>query len=1031
MKQNVMLRLLCADADREALQPVLDALKEKGLRVSDAEGSLRKGELLLAVLSERFFAEGEKQKTLLEALSTGAENVLPLKLDEAEIPEELMNALYTRNIISAAGRDAGLIAERVLSAIPEKKSALPKVLIAGAAVLVVLAGFLLWRSSTPEAAPTPTPELMTEEEQIEIPVSFGLTEQDLDEITQVVIAGDYFGYATDKMRENGESADRVYSAREEDGEHWYSKEDGREYSLTRYDDLRFLALMPKLRDLKIALVEIDPENLPDLSGLLKNGTVSLSDCPIDSLSWLAGSDMNQFCISGCDVTDYSPLTKCARLQKAEIDLTGQAEADFSGFAPPALRELITNNGESLRNPDLSALSGCGSLRSLYIDHLPLTELSFLQELPSLESLVLDDCNALRDITGVGTLKKLKELDILYCEQVTDYSPIAGCTALEHIHFQCDYNPDALRDASFLADLPKLQDIELYSCNLYNMNFLEGIARNQQHIGLGFCGEIPDYSGLAYIKHYDYLHINPRRNQIFSTDSSFRGGEVSAVLPHIQNVQVDRLELYECSGTDLNMLPDGIRDLSICYGDLEDLSGLKPYSLRRLELWDCQYLRSLEGIENVPTLFGDDGHAELEIVGCPHLTDWSALDGAYLEDLKLIGTYTLPDLSNIRTKVLRLESMDGLTDLHCLDALDDSERYNLELVGLDDLYDLTPLRRLSGDKLTVPPQVAEQAEDLVSDGRFGEYDIAYPDSGWQPYEGSLELLSLDELETLPKALLRKVERLCVVGDRVDNGLSGWVEEDRETGEPVPNWFNPETKEQTPLELGSITDLTIFADLTGLKELKLFCEPLESLDGIQNLSLLEKLKVSYCPNLRNVSAAFAMQDLREVDLGCNPVESIQGLQNLTQLQHLNLSGTTVSDLSPLESCDFSEAYENGGLRLEIADIPAEDFSALSNIRQLRSFCPNNLDIALWSSALENTQVFELSACGSFHNNESFAAFITAHPELERLDISQNTEITDLVPILSLEHLQYLKVSEDMADALEAVWDANPGFEIEVQN
>ena len=142
MKQNVLLRVLCAEADREALQPILDALREKGLRTADAEGSLRKGEILLAALSEHFYTDGEKQKTLLEALSTGAENVLPLKLDEAEVPEELMNALYARNIITAAGRDTGLIAERVLSAIPEKKSALPKVLIAGAAVLAVLAAGL-------------------------------------------------------------------------------------------------------------------------------------------------------------------------------------------------------------------------------------------------------------------------------------------------------------------------------------------------------------------------------------------------------------------------------------------------------------------------------------------------------------------------------------------------------------------------------------------------------------------------------------------------------------------------------------------------------------------------------------------------------------------------------------------------------------------------------------------------------------------------------------------------------------------------
>ena len=123
MKQHVLLRVLSAEADRDALRPILDALKEKGLRVSAAEGSLKKGEILLAALSGHFYADGEKQKTLLEVLSTGAENVLPLKLDETEIPETLMNALYARNIIMADGRDAGLIAERILAAVPEKKSA--------------------------------------------------------------------------------------------------------------------------------------------------------------------------------------------------------------------------------------------------------------------------------------------------------------------------------------------------------------------------------------------------------------------------------------------------------------------------------------------------------------------------------------------------------------------------------------------------------------------------------------------------------------------------------------------------------------------------------------------------------------------------------------------------------------------------------------------------------------------------------------------------------------------------------------------
>jgi len=259
----------------------------------------------------------------------------------------------------------------------------------------------------------------------------------------------------------------------------------------------------------------------------------------------------------------------------------------------------------------------------------------------------------------------------------------------------------------------------------------------------------------------------------------------------------------------------------------------------------------------------------------------------------------------------------------------------------------------------------------------------------------------------------------------------MEEDWQNGEPVPYWFDPETEERTEIEPGSITDLGIFSELTGLKQLELYCQPLESLDGIQNLGALERLQVQYCTNLRDASATFALQDLRELDLSRNPVESIQGVQNLNRLQRLSLFHTQVSDLSPLEGCDFGEAYENGGLRLEIADIPAEDFSPLSSIRRLRNFCPNNLDAKLWAPALENTAVFELSACDSFHDNESFAAVIQAHPELERLDIPWNEQVTDLTPVLSLEQLQTLVVSTNMEAALEAVRSANPGFEIEVRH
>ena len=124
-------------------------------------------------------------------------------------------------------------------------------------------------------------------------------------------------------------------------------------------------------------------------------------------------------------------------------------------------------------------------------------------------------------------------------------------------------------------------------------------------------------------------------------------------PYIQDAQVDYLMLYECGDVDLSALPDGVAILSIRYGDLAELSGLKPYRLDRLELWDCQYLTSLRGLEVLPSPSAGYGGAELEIVACPRLTDYTALDGASLSGLKLCGVYALPDLSGVSAAYLHL------------------------------------------------------------------------------------------------------------------------------------------------------------------------------------------------------------------------------------------------------------------------------------------------------------------------------------------------------------------------------------------
>ena len=995
-----VIHLLCSDGDRAALQPVLDALQAKGLRVSGEVPE--KNDLVLAVLSEAFYADNDKTDALLDLLAAGAENVLPLQLDGVPIPDAIKNALYARNIIPAAGRDAAHTAERIAAAIPHMPPVLPKLLIAGAVVLAAIIGLLIWRSSG-NGGPNPETEPA---EQIYIPA--GLTEEDLAAIEDVVIVGDYFGYYTDAdFREAGEHwlnvyDDVAYRTFDDDVPRWISKEDGHAYTMTRYDDLRFLELMPKLRFLELVNVEADADSLPNLSEAAILEGVSLSDCEIDSLDWLAGAHMHDFDMHSTRVTDFAALSSCERLRTVFLDFYRMEEADLSTFAPPALEHLEICNGQDLRGGlDLSALSACTKLRECRLDaDLPLADLSFLADASKLEALYIYNLHELRDISALNGMKNLKHLEIQYCERVTDYT-----------------------------DLPRLWDIGLYSCNLNDLNFLEGKPDNGS-LCLGFAGDIRDYSGLATVKHYDWLHLNPRR-----VDGS-RFGDLSAVLPYLEGAEVKNLHLHDCGGIDLGLLPKVTESLEIWYGDLTDLSTLPDWGIKRLMLYDCQYLTSLDGIQSLPA-YTQPGSLTLTVAGCPRLRDWSAIENASLSGLELQGVYSLPVFDGIGFGSLRLESMEDLNDLGILAGISDGHSYNsIALVGLDAISDLSALRRLQIKHLEIPPQVADQAEELVEAGIVGDYEVAYPDGDWQPFDGRVELLSLDELDTLPSSLLQRVECLCIAGDTLFDFdrydiWEDWEHKDR-NGNPALQLHDRETDAVTPLSPGVITDLDKLSVLTGLRELYLYGQPIQSLDGIQVFSFLEEFSAKGCAELTDASALFALPELRWVELKCTPVDSIQGVQNLPELRYLNVSNTKVEDLTPLAECDFSAAEEDIGFDLDCNELKLgeEDFAAIAHIRRFGGLAFTDADPAVWISALSDSEIHYFGAAGDLRSNEDLAAFVSDHPELRQLFLGWAEDITDLTPLLALENLERVEINGDMREAIASL-DGQSCDWLEIQN
>ena len=449
----------------------------------------------------------------------------------------------------------------------------------------------------------------------------------------------------------------------------------------------------------------------------------------------------------------------------------------------------------------------------------------------------------------------------------------------------------LRDASFLGGLSELRDISLYSIDLPDLGFLTQLGRVRESIdALNFSGGVRDFSALADIGHYDRLGID------------LYGGSMGQLPEGLKDITVSYLYLRRLSDLEFSALPKVTERLLVYECDCGDLSSVpESWTAQYIQIYECSGFRSLEGLEKL-SAFCAPGQGKLEIYHCPRLADWSALNGLDLNSLKINGSFSIPSFRDLHLKLLRLENVEDLTDLDFLGEMDASSPCSFELIGLDGISSLEPLRRFRGDHLSVPPQLKEQAEDLVEAGNFGEYRVEYPSGGWNIDDSLFVLNGLDELETLPKALLRRVSTLCVAGDRIIDSERFEVAEDPAHGLVL---YDRDTGGTEALGQGRVNDLSIFSDLTGLRELTLCGQPVRDLEGVQKLSSLECFRAEYCGELRDASALFTLQSLTVLSLKASPIDSIQGVQNLYELRTLDISHTKVSDLKCLAGLEKLES------------------------------------------------------------------------------------------------------------------------------
>lgn len=1007
--------VLFHESDWERVLPVLEAMEGSGLRFcgirQQSVRHARKALAILTFLSEPFVQE--RQDAFFAVKDLGLP-LIPILLESVQLPETMQQALYAQNSIMAERYPTPkALAERILTAevfadpviTPAQKRTSRQILIGlcGCAAVLLLASVLLLRKGLAEP-------IVEEVVQTSYENPFGFSQEDLENICSVTIIGEHYRFFSEQDLQKGEPVelDRL-GRRAKEGEtvRWYWQEDNSASVLTNYD-LNFLTLFPNVRS--VYLANISADGLPDLSTLSHFYQLELQDCQISDIQGISGSVLAKLTCMHCPIADYSPLTSCPRLREVSISQHVYRGADYSNFSPPMLQMLTIDNAPALgANLRLDGLKECPHLSVLQLSGFTASDLNGIAGLKTVDNLYLHQFSNLRNVSALRTLEDLKTLDIWDAGNLYDLSPIGSCTTLKSLTLR----GIPASDSKFMDNLVNLNEIGFHIQGT-NLNFLRNL-KSKNRISLFFSGPIQDYSGLEAITSFSDMHINLNGRSYHEL-----------VEPYLANATVyDAFELFDCRDVQLDKMPDLRGPVSIQYGDLENLAGLGN-NVQGLRLTNVQTLTSLDGLEVLSHM------ADITVNGCMRLQDWSAIDGMTVNTMEIGGTPTLPDFSTIQIiERLTLDSIPELTELSCLTGLQ-NKRIDLFLPGMAESADLSALNCMQGTTLGVPPALEIQAMKLVESRRFREYFTVFPEGEWHNTL-RFSLQSLDELDTLPEAILGQVTKLSIAGNTVYDSDICEIRYMWNGSKLAPVIHNRETGAETQVQMGTVTDLSRLQKLTGLHELTLVYQPLKNLDGIQQFASLVGLDVNLCTQLEDISSVFSLDALEWINAHWTKVSSIQGIQNLHRLCDLDVSNTNITDLTPLRQCNFNYAYQHGGFGLAIDCLNLEDLSPLNTVTNYRRLSINVLEsnIKAVFETIKGIPIDRMEIDWALHSQDDLEALVKAVPSLRILNFNNNPEITDLTPLLSLPNLQELNLGSEMGKQAQELLNQHPPFKVNYMN
>ncbi len=247
-----------------------------------------------------------------------------------------------------------------------------------------------------------------------------------------------------QLREEGKGT-RIFNEAEEEDPVFCREEIGELTCLTiqkaadidSFEDFKY---MPELSELYLNCFEetLEGETLGGKKGRLylrfseslprlKSLTIEGAWIPKDHVDWETLSGIENLTFIMCRISDTDELRCLSKLKSLHISIYTEMDTSFLEDMP-LLTELFL---DECSISDLKDISRCKGLQSLSLSFNEIEDISGLVSLTKLEKLNLK-FNQIQDIKELALLKKLKGLDLSY-NNIQDYSPLFELQKLQKLY----------------------------------------------------------------------------------------------------------------------------------------------------------------------------------------------------------------------------------------------------------------------------------------------------------------------------------------------------------------------------------------------------------------------------------------------------------------------------------------------------------------------------------------------------------------------------------------------------------------------